>query len=243
MRRHAMPPTLGTMDHARRVMSLTPAHIEAVRRQMEDEGPPPDQQTQTDQDYAEWVSRILAAHPAPDRPTQLFAFGSLIWKPEIEHVAEANGVLEGWHRSFCLRQFRFRGSQRFPGLMMSLDEGGECRGVLLQLPEEDLETQLDRLFRREFTVKPNSHVPRWLTVQSDVGPVPALVFVMNRNSPLYAAGLSLDEVADVLAKSCGHLGTGAEYLLNTVTQLELRGMHDPVLWRLQELVAERIIPG
>ena len=49
-----------------------------------------------------------------------------------------------------------------------------------------------------------------------------------------------DEIADVLARSCGHLGTGAEYLLNTVTQLERRGMHDPGLWRLQELVAERI---
>ena len=231
------------MGHDTRVISLTPAHIEAVHRQMEDAGPPPDQQTQTDQDYADWVSRIAATHPARDRPTQIFAFGSLIWKPEIEHVAEMKAVLEGWHRSFCLRQFRFRGSSEFPGLMMSLDEGGNCRGVLFELPGEDLEAQLDRLFRREFTVKPNSHEPRWLTVQSDVGPVPALVFVMNRNSPLYAGDLVLEEIADVLAKSCGHLGTGAEYLLNTVTQLELRGIHDPMLWRLQELVAERIFPA
>jgi cation transport protein ChaC len=47
-------------------------------------------------------------------------------------------------------------------------------------------------------------------------------------------------VADVLAKACGHIGSGAEYLLNTVTHLEAKGIHDANLWRLQKLVAARI---
>ncbi|MGI1662880.1 gamma-glutamylcyclotransferase [Palleronia sp. KMU-117] len=228
------------MDRGHRTPSLTAAHIKLVHRDIEDQGPPPGQQVQTDEDYADWVARILAAHPAPDRPTHLFVYGSLIWRPEIDHVGERIGVLRGWHSSFCLRQLRFRGSPEFPGLMMSLDEGGECRGVLLELPAEDLEAQFNRLFRREFTVKPNTNTPLWLTVETGTGRVPALTFVMNRESPLYAANLMPEEVADVLAKSCGHLGTGAEYLLNTVTQLESRGIHDPGLWRLQELVAQRI---
>ncbi|WP_094021688.1 gamma-glutamylcyclotransferase [Maliponia aquimaris] len=49
-------------------------------------------------------------------------------------------------------------------------------------------------------------------------------------------------MAEVLVQSCGHLGTGAEYLLNTVTGLESRGMHDPGLWHLQALVVQRIGP-
>lgn len=225
-----------------RVMSLASAHVAAVHREMEDEGPPPGQLTQTESDYAQWVSRIAEAHPAPDQPTRLFAYGCLIWRPEIEHVPENKGVLPGWHRSFCLRQFRFRGSKDLPGLMMSLDEGGYCEGVVLELPCEDLETQLDRLFRREFTVKPNTNTPCWVEVVTVAGPIFALAFVMNRKSPLYAGDLSHEEVADVLAKSCGHLGTGAEYLMNTVFELEKRGIHDPYLWRLQELVANRITP-
>ena len=32
----------------------------------------------------------------------------------------------------------------------------------------------------------------------------------------------------------------ADYLLNTITELEKAGMHDPHLWRLQELVAARL---
>lgn len=228
------------MNMSNRVLSLTPAHVAKVHRDIKDGGQPPGLLPQTDADYAEWAARILASHPAPDRPTQLFAYGSLIWRPEIEHRGERGAVLSGWRRSFCLRQWRFRGSPEYPGLMMSLDRGGDCQGVLFELPEEDLETQFNRLFRREFTIKPITNIPTWLEVETDTGPVPALVFVMNTASPQYAGDLSPEEVADVLAQSCGHLGTGADYLLNTVTQLENRGMHDPGLWHLQELVAARI---
>ena len=38
----------------------------------------------------------------------------------------------------------------------------------------------------------------------------------------------------------GHVGTMAEYLLNTVTHLEAAGIHDRRLWRMQALVAERL---
>ncbi len=228
------------MGHGPRTLSLTPEHVARVHREIEDRGQPPGLHPQTDEDYAEWVDRILASHPAPDRPTQLFAYGSLIWKPEIEHLGERGAVLSGWRRSFCLRQWRFRGSPEYPGLMMSLDQGGECQGVLFELPDTDLKTRFNKLFRREFTVKPITNIPTWLTVQTEDGPVEALVFVMNRESPQYAGDLTPEDVADVLAQSCGHLGTGADYLLNTVTQLERRDMHDPGLWLLQELVAQRI---
>ncbi|WP_372841255.1 gamma-glutamylcyclotransferase [Phaeovulum sp.] len=228
------------MQTAFRTLSLTPDHVARVHRHIEDTGPTAGVQQQTDADYAEWVARIAGSHPAPDRPTQLFAFGSLIWKPEIEHRAEQTGVARGWHRAFCLQQHRFRGTPDHPGLMMALDRGGQCRGVLYELPQEDIERQLDRLFRREFTVKPINNMPRWITVQTEAGPVTALAFVMNRASPYYAGRLPLEEVARTLATACGHWGSGAEYLLNTVTHLEARGIHDSSLWRLQQLVAAQI---
>lgn len=228
------------MQAASRTLSLTSDHIAHVHRVVEDTGPPTGVQQQSDADYADWVERIAGSHPDPDRPTQLFAFGSLIWKPEIEHRAEQTGVARGWHREFCLRQHRFRGTPDQPGLMMALDRGGQCRGVLYELPLENLEHQLDRLFRREFTVKPINNVPRWITVQTASGPLKALGFVMNRASPYYAGRLPLEDVARTLAVACGHWGSGAEYLLNTVTHLEARGIHDNGLWRLQQLVARQI---
>lgn len=123
---------------------------------------------------------------------------------------------------------------------MALDVGGQCKGMLFELPRERLEQQFDRLFRREFTAKHANSMPKWITVQTASGDQPALGFVMNRRSPAYVGRMPLVEIARVLSYACGHLGTGAEYLLNTVSHLEARGFHVSNLWRLHELVADFI---
>ncbi len=221
-------------------MRLCAEHIARIHRTIEDQGPPPGMQLQTDADYAHWVDHMMRTNPRPGQAIRLFAYGSLIWKPELEHVAAAPAKAYGWHRSFCLKMPRFRGTAEGPGLMMVLDRGGQCRGMAFTLPDADPEAQLDRLFRREFTFKPINNVPRWIKVETAAGPDTALAFVVNRASPLYAGRLSPDQVAAVLAQACGHWGTGAEYLMNTVAQLEASGIRDRRLWQLQDLVAARI---
>ncbi len=57
----------------------------------------------------------------------------------------------------------------------------------------------------------------------------------------YSGDLTAEQIATVLARAVGHWGSGAEYLLNTVQQLESLGIHDRNLWRLQQLVAARIL--
>ena len=229
----------GPMPNPRK-LSLSPEHVALVQRQMTDPAPAPATELHNDADYAEWVDRFQRQNPDPAAPLRLFAYGSLIWKPEIAPVAEEVALARGWHRSFCLRIVRFRGSPDVPGLMMVLDRGGACCGMLFTLPPEEPGPLLDRLFRREFTAKPINNIPRWIRVQTADGPKHALAFVMNRASPHYAGRLSAEAVADVLARACGQWGSGAEYLLNTVTHLEAKGIHDRHLWRLQALVAERI---
>jgi cation transport protein ChaC len=55
------------------------------------------------------------------------------------------------------------------------------------------------------------------------------------------SGLSEDDIAGVLCRAAGHWGTGAEYLLQTVDQLEQLGIRDVNLWRLQKRVAHRLL--
>jgi cation transport regulator ChaC len=50
----------------------------------------------------------------------------------------------------------------------------------------------------------------------------------------------LARVAQILARACGHIGSGAEYLFQTVSKLEEFGIRDRNLWRLQQLVADEI---
>src|SRR5919112_3246619 len=152
------------MVNAKREMALTADLVAQVHRALEDPGPDPALAYHTDEDYDALVRTLLASRPAAPE-TWLFAYGSLIWRPEVEHVEARRGTARGWHRSFCFRVERFRGTREQPGLMMSLDRGGMCQGVAFRLPESNLKEQLQRLVRREITVKPPNNIPRWIALE------------------------------------------------------------------------------
>jgi cation transport regulator ChaC len=81
---------------------------------------------------------------------------------------------------------------------------------------------------------------RWIEVETAQGRLRAIAFVIDRRGHIYAGGLTPDEVADIVAKACGHGGSCAEYLYSTILHLEDRGIRDRNLWRLQSLVAQKI---
>tara|TARA_R110002020_G_scaffold45566_2_gene130199 strand:- start:2915 stop:3631 length:717 start_codon:yes stop_codon:yes gene_type:complete len=222
-------------------MRLTRRHVDLVHRAIEDPGPKllPGFRAATDADYAEAVEAMMATRPPGD--FWLFGYGSLIWNPETAFEEKRMGRAIGWHRRFCLGpDYRYRGSHDRPGLMMALDRGGQCTGMLYRLPEAGLEQELHRLIRRELSQLPSAFPWRWIGVRSGEQRLTALTFAMDRRSPRYVAGLPDAEVAAVLASACGFRGSMAEYLHSTVTMLESLGIHDRNLWRLQNLVAERI---
>lgn len=228
---------------SRKPLALTPDLVARTRRDIPDLGRNPDTPYFSDADYGAIVAQMLAQR-VPGSPLWLFACGSLIWKPEVDHIEERMGRAQGWHRTFCFRITRYRGTQETPGLMMAMDRGGQCRGVLYRLHDHAPEVTLDKLFRREFVAKPPNNLPRWISVEPEDGPkVQAIAFVMNRASPDYLGRLDHDAVANVLAEACGHMGSGAEYLYNTVSHLAKRGIYDRNLWRLQALVAQKIASG
>jgi glutathione-specific gamma-glutamylcyclotransferase len=226
------------MPETIRQMALTAELVASVTRFVEDSGPIPGHMPLTDEDYDLAVRTTLAHAPAGD--IWVFAYGSLLWKPACEVAESQNAVVKGWHRAFCMRVPRFRGTPEKPGLMMALDRGGQCQGKILQVPAQQIEESMGKLFRREMSVKPYSNRARWLSAATSGGTVRAIGFVMDRQSPRYSGRLALEEVADVLSTAAGHWGSGAEYLYNTVSHLEEYGIHDRYLWRLQALVAERI---
>jgi cation transport protein ChaC len=225
---------------AKRSMVLTPDLLARAHRVVIDAGPDPNLTYYNDEDYRTAVGDLLRTKPAGE-DVWLFAYGSLIWKPEMDYLEERMGLAWGWHRAFRLKIDRWRATKDRPGLMMVLDRGGQCRGVLYRLAAAKLEDDLGKLLRREMNVKPSSQLPRWVTVQTNIGSVQAITFVANPKGRIYAGKLSLEETADLIAAACGHWGSCAEYLHNTVVHLAERGIHDRNLWILQELVAQRLM--
>jgi len=224
-----------------RQMRLSERHVALLRREMADPGPHLVEgfRPATDEDYAQIVAEMLATRP--EGPFWLFGYGSLIWKPETAFEVAEQAVARGWHRRFCLGwDYRYRGSKDAPGIMLALDRGGQCRGMIYRLPEAGLEAELHKLIRREMSMVPSAFPWRFIDVVAVDGPRRALTFAMNRNSGRYIAGLSDEALAEILATAVGFRGSMAEYLFSTTAKLEELGIHDKNLWRLQDLVAARI---
>jgi cation transport protein ChaC len=221
-------------------MTLTPELIARVHREVPDPGHGVmKKEPMTEEDYRALTDAVLQARP-PGKDIWLFASGSLIWKPACEVEGQRTAYLHGWHRKFCLRLVRFRGTPECPGLMMALDRGGSCHGVIQLLPAAKAVRCIEQLLRREISVKPPANQPRWVLVMSEGKRVPALAFTVDHKSISYAGDHTLEETAAILAKACGHWGSGAEYLMHTVAHLEDLGIHDRYLWKLQAQVAALI---
>ncbi len=228
------------MTRPSREMRLTSDHVRRITQPMDDLGPMPGWTPATEEDHDVTVAEMLNAVDDP-RQFWFFAYGSLIWKPACDVVEMRTGVLRGWHRSFCLGwNTRHRGSDTNPGLMLALDRGGTCTGVLYRLPSDAVAENLKLLLKREMGAKPSPFPPRFVNVRAGDQMIRALTFVVDRKAGRYVSGLSEREIAQVLALAVGHRGSMTEYLFNTVQHLEQMGIHDRHLWRLQEMVAERL---
>jgi cation transport protein ChaC len=80
--------------------------------------------------------QALAGHPA-GQDLALFAYGSLIWNPAFNFRRREIAHVHGFHRRFCLWIHLGRGTPERPGLVLGLDTGGSCRGVLYWIAAEE----------------------------------------------------------------------------------------------------------
>ncbi|HVO04273.1 MAG TPA: gamma-glutamylcyclotransferase [Candidatus Cybelea sp.] len=219
-------------------MSLTAELVARVERQEPDPGPTPGHSYLSEAEY-DALARSLIAE-CRGGPLWVFAYGSLIWKPECTFAEQRRATAHGWHRSFCLKLTRWRGTPECPGLMMALDHGGSCHGVISRLPDDDQFNQLGKLLRREVDQQHDIGTLRWITAVADVGKVRALTFYAGPRAHYYTGRLPIEEVARTLARAAGHWGSCASYLFHTIVRLEEFGIHDSHLWHLQDLVAAEI---
>ena len=226
---------------AMRRMALTPALVARIHRDEPEVGPLPGMTPMTDADFQALAEGLLARHPRGE-DLWLFAYGSLLWRPACEHDGQRRARVAGWHRSFCFRIPRFRGTPARPGLMLALDRGGACVGMAQRHAGHDARRRLDLILRREMSVRETPNRPRWVVARAEDGTrLAANAFAAHRASPLYCGRQSVPATVEVLADAIGHVGSCAEYLMKTVAHLEALGIHDRYLWRLQEMVAARIM--
>ena len=190
----------------------------------------------TDEELAASLAGTLKSKPA-ESDWWVFAYGSLLWNPLFPFEDARRAMLCGRRRRFCLWSLASRGTANQPGLVLGLDRGGSCQGVVYRLPARSARAELALLWRREMVL--GAYLPLWVTVRCDGKPRVALAFVVDRAHRQYTGNLTLGEQADVLATAAGAFGSSADYLERARVALVTHGIVDPYLERLAALVARR----
>jgi cation transport protein ChaC len=178
----------------------------------------------------------------PREPLWVFAYGSLMWNPGLAFVAKRVGTVYGYHRSFCQWSRINRGTPERPGLVLTLERGGSCRGLAFRLTGSTSRAELRALWRREMSL--GSYLPRWLDCHAGGERIPVLAFIVNRACSGYAGRLPLETMVHSIATARGKYGSSAEYLFQTQATLESHGILDARVKRLADRVRAHLArPG
>jgi len=180
--------------------------------------------------------REIKAALAENRDFWVFGYGSLMWDPGFHHAEAHPALLYGYHRRFCVYSRRYRGTPKRPGLVLGLDRGGACKGMVYRVPKRHAKATLIYLWDRE--IRGGVYIMRKLRVRLPHGTVEAYAFVVDRGHRGYAGELAPEETARLILQGAGVRGLCVHYLENTVRHLEELGIDDGPLHRLAGLVKE-----
>jgi len=195
----------------------------------------------SDEELEKSWTETLACHPEPGTDVWIFGYGSLIWNPAFHFSEKRIGRLRGYHRQFCLWTHLGRGTPELPGMVLGLERGGSCVGVVFRIAAKDVMDEVEIIWRREMVS--GAYLPRWTKILTEDGPVTAVSFVINPAHPRYACKPPEADVVNSLAHAAGPMGTAREYLDNTVVHLKELGIRDRNLYRLCDLVEEEAGPA
>ncbi|MEM7190388.1 MAG: gamma-glutamylcyclotransferase [Pseudomonadota bacterium] len=175
----------------------------------------------------------------------VFGYGSLIWKPGFDCAERRVARLDGYQRRFALTSEYYRGTPERPGLVLGLDRvpGTSCVGVALRAHPEEERRVRDYLADRELVSYAYFETLYPVTLLDD-GPGQgetrnAICYVLDRSHPQYVGPMPEEKQADIISEAVGPAGPNADYLMNTLDQLNALGIADTHLEHVAQLVRDR----
>lgn len=175
--------------------------------------------------------------PEPGKDFFVFAYGSLMWRPDFPFVEIMPATLFGYHRAFCITSTHYRGTKEKPGLVLGLDRGGRCIGRLYRIGPSDAADVAEYLHERELIT--GCYVPKHVSLRLQDGTrAEGLTYVADRMHYQYAGKLDNRKIAGIIRHAVGANGSNRDYLRNTVQHLEEMGIADTSLHRILKLVEQ-----
>ena len=171
-------------------------------------------------------------------PLHVFGYGSLMWRPGFPYLSRQLATIRGRHRRLCVYSWVHRGTQERPGLVLGLDRGGACRGVVFEVADSESAGVVEYLRAREQVtmVYLERVVP---ALRADGTVVEALTYVVDRSHPQYAGKLGLDDTLEVVSGATGRSGRNEDYVLSTADHLTEVGVADRILHSVAAALRQR----
>ncbi|MGZ5041673.1 MAG: gamma-glutamylcyclotransferase [Usitatibacter sp.] len=174
----------------------------------------------------------------PGSPFWIFAYGSLMWNPKFAWDARHVATIRGYHRSFRLWSRINRGTPENPGLVLTLECGGSCRGLVYRITPDLVQEQMNLIWKREMMY--GSYRPRWLNCVVGDETIRALCFTVNRECSGYAGAIPEEVMVEAISSAAGHYGPAHDYLFKTAETLHEHGIRDARVEHLCSLVKARL---
>ena len=171
-------------------------------------------------------------------PDWLFAYGSLMWRPDFAYESRVRGYISGWSRRFWQGSQDHRGVPGAPGRVVTLvaEPGAVCRGLAYRIAPEAREQVLEQVDRRES----GGYVRQPMTFVSEdpayPGSVTAMVYVADVQNPNFLGAAPLPEIAAQVRRARGPSGHNLDYVLSLADSLEKLQVDDPHVLELARLL-------
>ncbi len=169
---------------------------------------------------------------------KIFAYGSLMWRPDFSFVQARPARLAGYHRRLSVFSHHYRGTKDKPGLVLGLDRGGSCVGVVYDIAVDDWDKVSTQVREREMLGDVYQECWKRFTVLGSNETLDAVTYIVRRESMQYAPHMEVKVLLHYINQGQGTMGSCRDYVANTIVHLRQRGIHDRGLEALAPYVLE-----
>lgn len=166
--------------------------------------------------------------PGADQGPWIFAYGSLMWRPDFAVLEQRRARVYGFHRALCIYSHHWRGTSQRPGLVLGLDRGGSCIGLCFRIAPEAWTATLAAVRERELVTAVYEEIAAPVRLP-DGTRLTALTYVARRGHAQYAGSLPIRDQVRLVRQGIGVAGSNLDYVHNTLRHLAELGIRDPGL--------------
>ena len=159
-------------------------------------------------------------------PHSIFAYGSLMWRPDFEFTRARKARLYGFHRRLSVFSHHYRGTEEKPGLVLGLDRGGSCLGIVYDVADVQWDDTISRVREREMLGDVYNEQKKRFVILDSGEPVEAITYIVQRASKQYVPVMTNDELLHFIRQGHGTMGSCRDYVANTIRHLRELGIHD-----------------